>query len=380
MEMKKVKAAIVGCGMISHKYINSIQSQFNVLDVVACTDLDEKRMNDMAQTYGLKAMTYDAILADPEIEIILNLTNPGAHYPITKQALEAGKHVYSEKMIAVELEQGKELVELAKKNNVRLGVAPDTFLGAAIQTARYVVDSGLIGKPLSFVISVSRNYGIFSEVLPHLRKRGGSLLFDMGGYYLTAMGSMFGPVREVAAFTATNEPNRINYRVDNDGKYFGQEYEMEVPNIYTATLKYENGILGTLHMNSDCIYTEARFLTVYGTDGILYMDDPNCFGGEVRVKKVRADEFVFPLTHGYKEESRGIGAAEMAWAIQRNRPHRASMEMAFNIFETAHAVETSAQTGKVVKLESTFEKPEPLPTGYISCGPLSPMAESALAK
>ena len=380
MEMKKVKAAVVGCGMISRKYMDSIKAQFAVLEVVACTDLDVARMNQMAEEYGIKAMTYDEILADPEIEMVLNLTNPAAHYPITKQALEAGKHVYSEKMIAVELEQGRELVEIAKKNNVRLGVAPDTFLGAAIQTARYVVDSGIIGKPLSFVISLSRNYVIYSEVLPHLRKRGGSLLFDMGGYYLTAMGSMFGPVREVAAFTATNEKDRINYRVDNDGKYFGQEYELEVPNVYTAALKYDSGVLGTLHMNSDSLYTETRFLTVYGTDGILYMDDPNCFGGTVRVKKVKADEFVFPLTHGYDKQSRGLGAAEMAWAIQQNRPHRASMEMAYNVFETAHAIETSANTKQVITLESTFEKPAALPSGYISGGALSPMAESALAR
>ena len=380
MAFQKMKAAVVGCGMISEKYMDSIRDQFKVLEVVACTDLDVARMNATAEKYGIKAMTYEEILADQEIQMVLNLTNPNAHYPITKAALEAGKHVYSEKMIAVELEQGKELVEIAKKNNVRLGVAPDTFLGAAIQTARYVVESGVIGKPLSFVISLSRNYGIFSEVLPHLRKKGGSLLFDMGGYYLTAMGSMFGPVREVAAFTATNDKNRVNYRVDRDGEFFGQEYEIEVPNIYTATLKYDSGILGTLHMNSDCIYTETRFLTVYGTDGILYMDDPNKFGGEVRVKKVKAEEFVFPLTHGFNKESRGIGAAEMAWAIQNNRPHRASMEMAYNIFETAHMIEKSAAEGKVMKLESTFETPAPLPTGYISGGALSPMAESALAK
>ena len=366
MAFQKMKTAVIGCGMISKAYLKSIQAQFAILDVVACSDLDVSRMNATAEEFGLKPMTFEEILADKEIELVLNLTNPVAHYPLTKAALEAGKHVYSEKMIAVELEQGKELVEIAKKNNVRLGVAPDTFLGAAIQTARYVVESGMIGKPLSYVISLSRNYGIFSEVLPHLRKRGGSLLFDMGGYYLTAMGSMFGPVREVAAFTATNDKQRVNYRVDRDGEFFGQEYEIEVPNVYTATLKYDSGVLGTLHMNSDSIYTETRFLTVYGTDGILYMDDPNKFGGEVTVKKVKADPFVFPLTHGFKEESRGIGAAEMAWAIRAGRPHRASMEMAYNIFETAHMIEKAAEEGKVMKLESTFETPAPLPNGYIS--------------
>ena len=379
MELKKCKVAVIGCGMISKVYLRSIQEKFSVLDVVACADLDVNRMNEMAEEFGLKPMTSEEIYADPEIEMVLNLTNPVAHYPITKAALEAGKHVFSEKMIAVDLEQGKELVEIAKKNGVRLGVAPDTFLGAAVQTARYIIDCGLIGKPLSYVAQLSRDYGVFAEVLPHLRKKGGSILFDMGGYYLTALGSIFGPVREACAFTATNDAERKGSRVDNDCKFFNEPYNIEVSNIVAASLKYDNGVLGTLHLNSDCIYSATTGITVYGTEGILYMADPNNFGGEVRVKKLKADDIIFPLTHGFDKQSRGIGAAEMAWSIIQNRPHRASMEMAFNVFETAHAIETSSATKQVVTLESTFERPAALPTGFIPGGALSPMAESALA-
>ncbi len=380
MEKKTLKAAVVGCGVISKAYLNSIRDLFSVIEVVACTDLDASRMNAVASEYGIKAMPYDAILADPGIDMIINLTNPAAHYPITKAALEAGKHVWSEKMIAVDLSQGKELVALAEKKGVRLGVAPDTFLGAAVQTARYIVDHGLIGKPLSFSASISRDYGVYGAILPHLSRSGGGILFDMGGYYLTALANLFGPVREVAAFTATNEPVRRGARVDNDCKYFGEEYKVEVSNVVAAALKYDCGVLGTLHLDSDCLYTATTGITVYGTEGILYMADPNDFGGEVKVRKLKTEEpFVFPATHGYSSESRGIGAAEMAWSILLGRPHRADMHMALNVFETAHAVETSSAEKRAVTLESAFARPAELPSGYIGNGFWGPTPESALA-
>lgn len=379
MEFKKYKAAVIGCGVISGIYLTSIKEKFSILEIVACSDLDAGRMNATAAQFGIKAMSFEEILADKSIEFILNLTNPVAHYPITKAALEAGKHVWSEKMIAVELEQGRELVALAEKNNVRLGVAPDTFLGSAIQTARYIVDTGLIGKPLSFTASISRDYSCFGEILPHLRRKGAGILFDMGGYYLTALACLFGPVRAVNAFTATNEPVRKGTRVDFDCKYLDEEYTIEVSNLVAASLKYDNGVIGTLHMNSDCLYTETTGITIYGTDGIIYMPDPNCFGGEVKLMKLQSAPFVFPSSHGFSENSRGLGAAEMAWSIVRNRPHRANMYMAFNVFETAHAIEAAALQRSTITLDSTFERPAMLPTGYVTNGFWGPMGESALA-
>lgn len=380
MELKKVKAAVVGCGKISEAYLNSIAEQFSILDIVACADLDVNRMNETAEKHGLRPMPYEEILKDPEIQMVINLTNPVAHYPLTKQALEAGKHVWSEKMIAVDLEQGEELVEISKKTGSRLGVAPDTFLGSAVQTARYVIEKGLIGKPLSFTAHLSRDYGCFGEILPHLRKKGAGILFDMGGYYLTALGSIFGPVREVTAFTSTNEPHRKGSRVDNDCKFFDEPYDIEVSNVIAAALRYDSGIIGTLHMNSDCITSATTSICVYGTEGILTMADPNRFGGDVIVKKVGAPEIVFPATHGFTTESRGIGAAEMAWSIMMDRPHRASMEMAFNVFETAHMIEKSAAEKKVETLKSTFTLPRALEPGYVGKGFWAPTAETALAK
>ena len=375
--MEKIKVAIVGCGSISDIYMTNITSgKFEILELVACSDLAVERMEASAQKFGIKAMTLDAICADPEIQMVINLTTPAAHYPINKQCLEAGKHVFSEKMIAVELWQGKELVEIANKKGLHLGVAPDTFLGASVQTAKYIVENGLIGKPLSCRASISRDYAVYGEFLTHLYKKGAGIGFDMGGYYLTALAAILGPCKAVSAFTNINEPVRVNTRIGTP--WYGQEYEIEVPNVLTATMQYASGVLGTLHMNSDCILDETYGLEIYGTDGILYMGNPNEFGDRVYIRKVNGEKVEFPLTHGFAENSRGLGAAEMAWSIVADRNHRASKEMAYHVFELMHGVMTSAETGAVYQMESTFETPKALPAGYIGDGGWTRKEESAL--
>ena len=192
--MKRIKTAVVGCGSISDIYMTNLTNgKFTVMELVACSDLMVERMNASAAKFGIKAMSLDEICADPEIEMVICLTTPAAHYPIIKQALLAGKHVFSEKMIAVDLWQGKELVQIANEKGLHLGVAPDTFLGTSVQTAKYIVDKGLIGKPLSCRASISRDYGIYAEFLTHLAKKGAGIGFDMGGYYLTALAAILGP-------------------------------------------------------------------------------------------------------------------------------------------------------------------------------------------
>jgi len=375
--MQKVKVAIVGCGSISDIYMTNIKSgKFQVLDLVACSDLMVDRMKASADKFGIKAMTLEEICADPEIDMVINLTTPAAHYPIIKQALLAGKHVFSEKMIAVDLWQGKELVQIANEKGLHLGVAPDTFLGASVQTAKYIVDAGLIGKPLSCRASISRNYAIYGEFLTHLYKKGAGIGFDMGGYYLTALAAILGPASDICAFTAINEPHRTNTRVG--APQYGQEYDIEVPNVMAASIRYANGVLGTLHMNSDCLLDETYGLEIYGTDGILYMGNPNEFGEKVYIRKTLGEKIEFPLTHGYAVNSRGLGAAEMAWSILAGRNHRASKEMAYHVFEMMHGVMLSAEKGEVYHMESTFDTPKPLPAGYMGDGGWTRKEESAL--
>ena len=238
------------------------------------------------------------------------------------------------------------------------------------------MDRGLIGKPLSCRASISRDYGIYAEFLTHLAKKGAGIGFDMGGYYLTALAAILGPVKSVAAFTSTNDPHRVNTRIGAPG--FEKEYDVEVPNVITATMQYANGVLGTLHMNSDCIEDEETCLKIYGTEGILTMGDPNQFGAPVYLQKPLCEPVEFPFTHGYQENSRGLGAAEMAWSILAGRNHRASKEMAYHVFETMHGIMTSAETGSFYQLQSTFQTPAALPAGYRSVGDWSRKEESAL--
>lgn len=376
MELKRMKAAIVGCGVISEVYMNFFRDRGRMIELVACADLDEARMHRSAEAYGLRAMPFEEILADPEIEIIINLTNPAAHYPLTKKALLSGKHVFTEKTIAVTVEEGIELCEISREKGVRLGSAPDTFLGGGLQTARYAIESGLIGKPLSFVASVSRDNGIFGEMLPHLCRPGGGVIFDIGCYYLTALASMFGPVEKISAFAGINEPERTNMRMTSPN--FGKPYTVEVENVIAAVLQFQNGVRGTFHMNSDSILDEEARLKIYGTEGILSAGDPNLFGSPVTVKKMLGEEIRFPFTHGYTVQSRGIGATEMAWAIRSGRPHRASMELACHVLEVAHGIEESARSGEVYRTRTAFAVPAALPAGYLDNGMWGPTEESAL--
>ena len=375
--MERMKTAIVGCGSISTIYMESLtKGKFSIIELVACSDMDESRMRQSAEQFHIRAMPLDEVMADKSIELVINLTTPAAHYPVSKRALLAGKHVFSEKMIAVELDEGKELVALAAEKGLRLGVAPDTFLGASVQTAKYIVDKGLIGRPVSCRASVSRNYGIYGEFLPHLYKKGAGVGFDMGGYYLTALAAILGPVSQLSAFTNISGKSRVNTRVG--APLFEQAYELEVPNVITAAMQYESGVLGTLHMNSDSIMDERTNLEIYGTDGILLMGDPNVFGSPVSLQKTNAAPIVFPFTHGFAENSRGLGAAEMAWAIRAGRNHRARKEMAYHVFETMHGIMRSAESGTAYQMTSTFTIPDALPEGYIGDGSWTRKEESAL--
>lgn len=378
--MEKMKTAVIGCGVISESYMKNLKNRFSIIDLYACSDLDLTRMQARAEQFEILAMTFEKILADPEIEMIINLTNPAVHYPITKSALKAGKHVYSEKMLGVSTKEAKELCEIADEQEVFLGVAPDTFLGGTIQTAAYLIDHGMIGKPLSFVASLTRDFGIFGEILPHLNKAGGSLAMDTGCYYLTALASLLGPVEKVAAFCATNEPERRVRRMGN--AKFDELYTIQVENLVTASLQYENGVTGTFHVNSDCIFDENRLLTIYGTEGILTIDDPNQFASRLTLQKPFSKPVEFPLTHGFTDECRGIGAAEMAWSIRAGRPNRAGKEMGYHVLEVLEGMGVSSREEKVYYVESKFKRPQVLPSGYVSkpeYGMWAPTEETSLA-
>ncbi len=359
-----VKTAVIGCGVISDTYIGNMIEKFSILDVAGCCDLDRKLAESVAETYQIKAMTMEEILADKEIEIVVNLTPPSAHYSIIKTLLEHGKHVYTEKTMAMNLEEGKELVALAEEKGLYLGAAPDTFLGAAAQTARFALDSGLIGEVSSCYAVLNRDSNVMAERFPYTAKAGGGIGMDVAVYYVTELLSMLGPVKEVSGIAKTVKPERLHYFTGSPE--FGETYKVESENLFAGTLEFESGVVGSLHFNSNSIQNEKPQVVLYGTQGILYLPDPNRFGGEVKVLlKGQTEPFVLPPMYAYSEDSRGIGVAEMAWSMRNNRKHRANGEMACHVLEVLCKIAESGACKRVCELETTFEKMPPLPRGYL---------------
>lgn len=374
--MDKMKVGIVGCGVISDVYLQSIRDNFSILDVTACSDLDTSKMEKTATKYGLKAMPYEDMIHDKDIEMILNLTSPAAHFTLSKAAMEAGKHVYSEKTMAVSFEDGKKLCEIAKANDVRFGSAPDTFLGGGIQTARYVLDKNMIGKVQSGVISLSRDYGVFGENLPHLFTKGGSILYDMSVYYFTAACFLLGNVNRVFAFGKKSGNTHRITRIDST--FFGRTVDIECEDIIGGLLEFESGQIITVHFNSASIVNETYCMEFFGDKGILRMGDPNTYGGEIELLKIQSAPIKFPFTHGFTTQSRGIGAAEIAWSLRAGRPHRTSMEMALHVLEIINGLFECMKTGAPYIMTTKFIRPEILPEGFIGKGFWAPNEETAL--
>lgn len=361
--VKTVKTAIVGCGTISEKYMENLKNKFSIIDLAGCCDVNVSLSEKMAGKYGIQQMSMEDILNDSSIEMVVNLTPPSVHYSVIKQLLEAGRHVYTEKVLSIEYEQAKELTELAEEKALYLGAAPDTFLGAAIQNAKDIADSGMVGEVKSCHAFVNRDYNTLSEFIPYLSKKGGSIGVDVGIYYLTALLFLLGPVSAVTGMK--NKPMERMHRFPFMGNY-GETYETEVESILTGMMEFENGALGTVHFNSDCIFPEMPGLTVYGTEGILNMADPNGFGGEVSVlRKGQDTPVIIPSNYGYAEESRGLGAAEMAWAIRNQRKHRANAGLALHAVEILHGFTQSSESGRYYRMQSTFEKIPGLKPGYL---------------
>lgn len=361
--IKPVKTAIVGCGMISDAYMSTMIDKFKILELVGCCDINTERAREKAQKYGIQALSLDEILADDSIEIVVNLTTPTVHYPVVKQLLEAGKNVYTEKVLSVELDHAADLVNLANQKGLYLGAAPDTFLGSAIQTAKYVVESGMIGEVTSCYCAISRDGEIFSRAFPFTAKPGGGIGFDVGIYYITALLSILGPVSEVSGVVRTLRPERIQYAPEN----FGQTFQIECENLMAGTLQFKRGTVGNILFDSNSIFTnpERPGVVLYGTLGVLYMADPNQFGGDVRViLKGNNEPFTMQQSHAYNSEYRGLGVAEMAWAMRMGRKNRANKELAYHALEVLHGIVKSSQSKTNQAMLSSFEMLPGLPRGY----------------
>ena len=352
---------IIGCGNISGAYAKACAT-FHDIRLVAVADIDLTRAKNKAAEYGIaEALSVDEILAHPEIKILVNLTIPVAHASVATQILNAGKSAYNEKPLGVSLQDGQNLIELASKKGLRIGCAPDTFLGAGLQTCRKLIDDGVIGRPLAataFMLSAgAERWHPDPEFFYQI---GGGPMFDMGPYYLTALVSLLGPVKRVAGMTSKS----FAERTIGSGPKLGQKISVTVPTHVTGTLEFQAGQVATMITSFDVQSHQLPWIEIYGSEGTLAVPDPNMFGDPVRFRPKGEKEFqVIPHTHGYSENSRGIGVADMAVAIELGRNHRASGDLALHVLELMHAFHISSDSGEYYTLKSTAERPAPLPLG-----------------
>ncbi|MHB0997703.1 MAG: Gfo/Idh/MocA family protein [Armatimonadota bacterium] len=358
--MKPTKIGIVGCGNISGIYFQAGKT-FEILEIAACADLVKERAEAKAAEWGIpKACTVEELLADPEIQIVVNLTIPIAHAEVALAAVKAGKSVHNEKPLTITREDGQKLLALAKENGVRVGCAPDTFMGGGIQTCRKLIDDGAIGEPIgATAFMMCHGHESWHPDPEFYYKAGGGPMFDMGPYYLTALVNLMGPVRRVTGSTRITFPERL---ITSQPKN-GTKIKVDVPTNQVGIMDFANGAIGNIITTFDVWAAELPRIEIYGTEGTLSVPDPNGFGGPVRMFRAADPGWKdVELTHGYADNSRGIGVADMAYALRSGRSHRASGDLAYHVLDIMHAFNDASDAGRHIDLQSTCERPTALPT------------------
>jgi len=364
--MDQVKIGVIGCGRISGIYLQNCTQAFDLLEVAAIADLIPELARQRAAEYHIpRACSVDDLLADPEIEIVLNLTSPAAHAALNLRLLEAGKHVYTEKPFAMNAADADAVLALARQRNLRIGCAPDTFLGAALQTARQAIDAGRIGEPFAAsVMLFMENYRLgmppnFEDYL----QWGWDGLFDMGPYFLTGLVSLLGPVRRVAASAGNLRPGITV--INPESPRYGETVPLPAPTNVAATLDLHSGVIASLQCAREGFGYTNR-LEIYGTDGVLYCPDPNAFGRPVRLRTPGGSTVDLPHTHGFAENMRGLGLADLAHALRAGRPHRASGDLARHVLDITLSIFESSATERHVLLATRPGRPAPMPIGETS--------------
>ena len=361
---EKLRIAVVGCGMISSIYLKNLTGMHHNVEVYAVCDLNAQRAQAQAQAYQVaRIMTLEEILACKEIDLVLNLTLPKLHYQINKAILEAGKHLYCEKPLSLELEQGKELVELARSKGLRIGCAPDTFLGAAIQTGRALLDSDAIGQVIGgTAFMLCHGWEKFHQEPYFYYQKGAGPMFDMGPYYMTALVNLLGPARTITGFTAQSSKTRTVL----SEQHRGDTITVEVPTHVSGNILFENGAIINVITSFDVWNTKHPFFELYGTKGTLILPNPDLFTGEVLLGYPKDELFnndftPVEVTAPYQENSRGLGLADLADAMKTGREHRANGDLALHVLEMMHAFYNSASSGQYYQMTTTCQRPAALP-------------------
>ena len=367
MNPEPVNIGVIGCGNISAAYFKAART-FPVLNIVACADMNPAAAAKAAETWGVEALGVNELLARDDIAVVLNLTIPQAHAEVTLQGLDAGKHVHLEKPLALNRAEGKAVLDRAEANGLRVSCAPDTFLGAGLQTCRQLLDAGELGAVVAgtaFMMGPGHERWHPNPGFYYLE--GGGPVFDMAPYYLTALTMLLGPVARVSASakithetrTVTSEPRR------------GETLKVEVPTHVAGVLDFVSGATVTLVMSFDVQSHSHTPIELYGEKGSLQVPDPNTFGGPVKLRKAGSDSWQAQnLINGYTDNMRGIGLADLALALQEDRPHRCHSSLAFHVLDVMQALHESSDSACHITVESRCERPAPLPPG-ISGGSLS---------
>ena len=377
--MKDHNIGILGCGVISRTYAADIKAFYRKLHITACADVLPESAKKLAEEFDIpKTCTPEELLADRDVEIIINLTPPQFHVELNRKVIEAGKHLFSEKPFAQTVREAEELTALAAAKGIMIGAAPDTFLASGLQSMRYYLDAGLIGEPLF----VTANMTTFGAETWHpnpatFYRKGSGPLYDMAPYYLSALVSLLGPAESVGAFSAKPSETRHVYT----GPGAGTEIPVEIPTTWAAILRMRSGVIANLNVSFDIFRSNLPMFEIYGDGGTLSYPDPNFGGGTPKVyrreqytdtvwqhsteaESRRAAFRELPeLFTRVKDYSRGIGVLDLAAAIERKGGNRANAEMIVHITEIIEGLMKSAETGSFIQMRTTCKRPEPLKPG-----------------
>ncbi|RYE87386.1 MAG: Gfo/Idh/MocA family oxidoreductase [Hyphomicrobiales bacterium] len=355
---RRVGVGIIGTGNISSAYLKAMKG-FDVLDIRGLADMKQDLAEARAAEFGVPAApSVEALLADPAVEIIVNLTIPRAHVDVGLRAVAAGKHIYGEKPLGITFAEGRTLVDAANARGVRVGSAPDTFLGGGHQQARSVVDSGVLGTIVGGTAFFACPGHEFWHPDPAFYYDiGGGPVLDMGPYYITDLVNLLGPVARVHALSLTPHAERP---IRSEPKK-GQMMPVQVATHVTGTLIFASGPLIQVTLSFDVPQHAHLPYELYGTEAAMLVPDPNAFGGEVKVAKPRAAFESVPVTMPYADGNyRSIGVADMAYGILAGRPHRASGELALHVLEVMEAFDVSSREGRTVDIGTSVARPAPI--------------------
>jgi predicted dehydrogenase len=371
LSAKRIAVGVVGCGVISDVYLGNMQDRFHEVEVVAVSDAVAERARERAEQYHVaQVLSTDELIASPDVELVVNLTLPQQHAAITRAALTAGKHVWTEKPLALDLDEARELVALASERDLLLACAPDTVLGTAVQTARHLIDAGFIGTP----------FGVHADLLrvgpetwhpdpAFLYKIGAGPILDSGPYFIAAMTYLLGPVANVFARGVAPVAERI---ITSQPK-FGERIPVQVPTHTEASLEFASSVIGSLSLSLDVAHSRAQderqgneSIEIYGTAGTLSIPGPGGFGGQIYFRAPQATEWSeMPDLYPYSDNCRGLGAAELAAALVRGRQPRLGADFALHVQEVLIALNESMANKLPHDIASRFDPTPGLPIGVL---------------